>query len=130
MRTGRATNRARVVWKSRPSCVLSHTTLVCTDGHIEVTDVGEMNVEHHLLDKLKRRLRVAKEIDVMQHRANKATHEKKWMRATADSLDIELDSDYLSECAHTSLFSRVFPSVDRIKSAMVQTVRVRPAARD
>jgi len=63
----------------------------------QVTDVGEMNVEHHLLDKLKRRLRVAKEIDVVQHRANKATHEKKWMRATADALDIELDSDYLSD---------------------------------
>jgi ATP-dependent RNA helicase DDX24/MAK5 len=63
----------------------------------QVADVGEMNVEHHLLDKLKRRLRVAKEIDVMQHRANKATHEKKWMRATADALDIELDSDYLSD---------------------------------
>jgi len=63
----------------------------------QVTDVGEMNVEHHLLDKLKRRLRVAKEIDVMQHRANKATHEKKWIRATADALDIELDSDYLSD---------------------------------
>ena len=58
-----------------------------------------MNVEHHFLDKLKRRLRVAKEIDTVQHRASKATHEKKWMRATADALDIELDSDYLSECA-------------------------------
>ncbi len=57
-----------------------------------------MNVEHHLLDKLKQRLRVAKEIDTMQHRANKANHEKKWMRATADALDIELDSDYSSGC--------------------------------
>lgn len=63
----------------------------------QVTDVGEMNVEHHLLDKLKRRLRVAKEIDTTKHRANKATHEKNWMRATADALDIELDSDYLSD---------------------------------
>ena len=58
-----------------------------------------MSVEHHLLDKLKRRLRVAKEIDTTQHRANKVTHEKRWMRATADALDIELDSDYMSECA-------------------------------
>ncbi|KAH9177578.1 ATP-dependent RNA helicase [Lactarius sanguifluus] len=65
----------------------------------QITDVEEMNVEHHLLDKLKRRLRVAKDIDAMQHRANKATHEKKWMRATADVLDVELDSDYLSEFA-------------------------------
>jgi len=56
-----------------------------------------MSVEHHLLDKLERRLRVAKEIDTTQHRANKVTHEKRWMRATADALDIELDSDYMSD---------------------------------
>lgn len=99
MCTGRATSRASVIWKSWPPYVQPHTTLVCTDGHIEVTDVGEMSVEHHLLDKLKRRLRVAKEIDAKQHRANKATHDKKWVRATADALDIELDSDYSSECA-------------------------------
>ena len=71
-----------------------------------------MSVEHHLLDKLKRRLRVAKEIDTTQHRANKVTHEKRWMRATADALDIELDSDYMSECAPIffKTFSK-FPSL-------------------
>ena len=110
MRTGRATSCASIVWKSRPSCVVSHIALVCTDGHLEVTDVEEMNVEHYLLDKLKRRLRVAKEIDSVQHRTNKATHEKKWMRATADALDIELDSDYLSECALTFLVLTCFVS--------------------
>jgi hypothetical protein len=73
-----------------------------------------MNVEHHLLDKLKRRLRVAKEIDVMQHRANKATHEKKWMRATADALDIELDSDYLSEYAPRFYFLEFSVSLIKI----------------
>jgi ATP-dependent RNA helicase DDX24/MAK5 len=56
-----------------------------------------MNVEHHFLDKLKGRIRVAKEIDTLQHRANKAKHEKKWMRAAAEALDIDLDSDYESE---------------------------------
>ncbi|KAI9441437.1 ATP-dependent RNA helicase [Lactarius indigo] len=60
-----------------------------------------------LLDKLKRRLRIAKEIDAMQHRVNKATHEKKWIRATADALDIELDSDYLSDKARGSRLVRL-----------------------
>lgn len=88
-----------------------------------------MNVEHHLLDKLKRRLRVAKEIDVMKHRANKATHEKKWMRATADALDIELDSDYLSECAPRFMFSSLRIIDRKKKSATMQTVQVRLAIR-
>jgi ATP-dependent RNA helicase DDX24/MAK5 len=57
-----------------------------------------MNIEHHFLDKLKMRIRVAKEIDTLQHRDNKAKHEKKWMRATAEALDIELDSDDQPEC--------------------------------
>lgn len=75
---------------------------VCADEGSEATDVPEMNIEHHFLDKLKRRIRVAKEIDTLQHRDNKAKHEKKWMRATAEALDIELDSDYQSECVPIS----------------------------
>jgi ATP-dependent RNA helicase DDX24/MAK5 len=61
-----------------------------------------MNIEHHFLDKLKGRIRVAKGIDTLQHRDNKAKHEKKWMRATAEAMDIELDSDYQSECVPIS----------------------------
>ncbi|KAI0254642.1 P-loop containing nucleoside triphosphate hydrolase protein [Lactifluus subvellereus] len=63
----------------------------------QVTNIPEMNVDHHFLDRLKVRLRVAKEIDAMQHRASKAAHDTKWMRATAEALDIELDSDYQSD---------------------------------
>jgi ATP-dependent RNA helicase DDX24/MAK5 len=57
-----------------------------------------MDFDHHFLDKLKIRVRIAKEIDALQHRENKAKHEKKWMRATAEALDVDLDSDYRSEC--------------------------------
>ncbi|KAI0300155.1 DEAD-domain-containing protein [Multifurca ochricompacta] len=66
----------------------------------QVTDIPEMNVEHYFSDKLKRRVRVAKAIDTIQHRANKATHERTWMRATAKALDIELDSDCQSDDHH------------------------------
>ena len=75
---------------------------VCADKRSEVIDTPEMNIEHHFLDKLKRRIRVAKEIDTLQHRENKAKHEKKWMRATAEALDIDIDSDYGSECVPNS----------------------------
>jgi hypothetical protein len=69
----------------------------CIDESTEVADIPEMNVEHHFLDRLKGRLRIAKEIDGLQHRASKAAHDKKWIRATAEALDIELDSDHRSE---------------------------------
>ncbi|KAH9994696.1 P-loop containing nucleoside triphosphate hydrolase protein [Russula vinacea] len=54
----------------------------------QIADVPEMNIEHHFLDKLKSRIRVAKEIDTLYHRESKAKHEKKWMRATAEALDM------------------------------------------
>jgi hypothetical protein len=78
-------------------CAVNHLFQVCTDEKSEVTNIPEMNVEHHLLDRLKGRLRIAKEIDALQHRASKAAHDEKWLRETAKALDIELDSDYQSE---------------------------------
>ncbi|KAI0266534.1 DEAD-domain-containing protein [Gloeopeniophorella convolvens] len=63
----------------------------------EVTDIAEMNVEHQFLDRLKERIQLAKEIDTAQHRTNKAQHERKWMREAAEAMDIDLDSDFLSE---------------------------------
>jgi len=71
--------------------------------------VPEINIEHHFLDKLKGRVRVAKEIDTLQHRGTKAKHERKWMRATAEALDIDLDSDYRSEYVPSFSFITSFP---------------------
>jgi ATP-dependent RNA helicase DDX24/MAK5 len=80
-------------------CVVYNLPSVYANDQSEVTDIPEMDVEHHFLDKLQGRIRIAKEIDTLQHRENKIRHEKKWMRATAEAMDIDLDSDYLSECA-------------------------------
>lgn len=86
--------------------MMSITSPQPSDDQPDVTDIPEMDVDHHFLDKLKVRTRIAKEIDALQHRENKAKHEKKWMRATAEALDIDLDSDYRSECVRC--FSCVF----------------------
>ncbi|THH03666.1 hypothetical protein EW146_g10368 [Bondarzewia mesenterica] len=59
-------------------------------------DIPEMLVEHHLLDKLKPRLYIAKEIDKVRHKTKKANHERNWMKATAEAMDIELGSDFAS----------------------------------
>jgi ATP-dependent RNA helicase DDX24/MAK5 len=78
-------------------CAIYYLSSVCADDQQELADIPEMDVEHHFLDKLQGRIRIAKEIDALQHRGNKVKHEKKWMRATAEALDIDLDSDYRSE---------------------------------
>jgi ATP-dependent RNA helicase DDX24/MAK5 len=59
-----------------------------------------MNVELYMLDKLKARVQLARQIDVVQHKANKEKHEKNWLKETAEAMEIELDSDFSIRCAH------------------------------
>ncbi|KAA1472454.1 DEAD-domain-containing protein [Dentipellis sp. KUC8613] len=58
------------------------------------SDIPEMAIDHHLLDKLKPRLQLAKQIDNAQHKTKKENHERNWLKATADAMDIELGSDF------------------------------------
>jgi ATP-dependent RNA helicase DDX24/MAK5 len=53
-----------------------------------------MSIELGILDKLKARVTVARQIDKAQHKHRKENHEKNWMRETADAMEIELDSDF------------------------------------
>ena len=58
-----------------------------------------MNVELYMLDKLKDRVQLARQIDVSQHKAKKEKHEKNWLKETADAMEIELDSDFADRYA-------------------------------
>lgn len=62
-----------------------------------------MNIELYMLDKLKARVQLARQIDVARHRANKEKHEKNWLKETADAMEIELDSDFATRCARFCL---------------------------
>ncbi|KAI3601284.1 atp-dependent rna helicase mak5 [Moniliophthora roreri] len=46
-----------------------------------------------LLDKLKARIRLAKEIEGMSHKTRKANHEEKWMKEAAEALGVDLSDD-------------------------------------
>ncbi|KAG7095722.1 hypothetical protein E1B28_006435 [Marasmius oreades] len=46
-----------------------------------------------LLDKLKARVRLAKEIEGMGHKVRKANHEDKWMKEAAEVLGVDLSDD-------------------------------------
>ena len=62
-----------------------------------------MNIELYMLDKLKAHVQLARQIDVAQHKANKEKHERNWLKETADAMEIELDSDFATRCAHFRL---------------------------
>ncbi|OBZ67324.1 ATP-dependent RNA helicase MAK5 [Grifola frondosa] len=60
-------------------------------------EIPEMPVELYLLDKLKTRIQLARQIDVAQHRMRKEKHDRNWLKEAAEAMEIELDSDLASE---------------------------------
>ncbi|TFY67112.1 hypothetical protein EVJ58_g1849 [Rhodofomes roseus] len=56
-------------------------------------EILEMPVELYMLDKMKARVQLARQIDTAQHRVRKAKHEKNWLKEAAEAMEIELDSE-------------------------------------
>lgn len=59
---------------------------------VEEEEIPEMPVELYMLDKLKARVQLARQIDTAQHKTRKENHEKNWLKETAEAMEIELDS--------------------------------------
>lgn len=83
-------------------------------------DMPDLPVEHDILDKLKERVALARKIDNLRHRAKKVSHEKSWLKETAEALEIELDSDGDNGCAYLS-FLPMLPHIDRCEIGGVMT---------
>ena len=56
-------------------------------------EIPEMAAELHMLDRLKVRIQLARQIDAAQHKMKKENHEKNWLKEAAEAMEIELDSD-------------------------------------
>ncbi|KAF7351230.1 DEAD-domain-containing protein [Mycena sanguinolenta] len=61
------------------------------------SEIPEMSIELHMLDKLKERVQLARQIESAHHKVKKANHDRKWMKETAEAMEIELDSDFMSD---------------------------------
>ncbi|GAA6055745.1 hypothetical protein JCM3770_006136 [Rhodotorula araucariae] len=57
------------------------------------TDLPALPTDFSILDQLKKRVDLAKEIDVAHHRATKAAHDDKWLRDAAAAMEIDLDDE-------------------------------------
>ncbi|KAF8553319.1 P-loop containing nucleoside triphosphate hydrolase protein [Imleria badia] len=60
------------------------------------TDMPDITIELTLLDHLKERIRLARQIDAQQHQVKKQNHERSWLKQAAEAMEIELDSDIVS----------------------------------
>jgi ATP-dependent RNA helicase DDX24/MAK5 len=70
------------------------------------TEAPEMSVELNLLDKLKARTQLARQIDAAQHKVRKMKHDRRWMKETAEALGVELDSDFASGSENEELTAK------------------------
>lgn len=69
-------------------------------------DFPAISVEMTLLDDLKARIHLARQIDLQQHKVKKQNHERHWLKDTAEAMDIELDPDFMSASEDESNPSR------------------------
>ncbi|KZP15440.1 DEAD-domain-containing protein [Athelia psychrophila] len=61
------------------------------------TDILEMSIELNMLDKLKARVALARKIDSAHHKVKKENHDKNWMKEAAEAMELQLDSDFVSD---------------------------------
>lgn len=91
----------------------SHTSVTkCAHGSLADscppadTELPALPIDFSILDQLKKRIDLAKEIDVAHHRATKAAHDDKWLRDAAEAMEIDLD-DEGDKCVSLLPFSPV-----------------------
>jgi ATP-dependent RNA helicase DDX24/MAK5 len=70
--------------------VRAFSDLIFLAGDDELLDLP---VERDLLDRLKGRVELAREIDRIQHGATKENHDKNWLKVTAEALEIDLSDE-------------------------------------
>jgi ATP-dependent RNA helicase DDX24/MAK5 len=62
---------------------------------LDESSIPEMSIELAMLDKLKTRVQLARKIENAQHKIKKTNYDRKWMKETAETLGVDLDSDFI-----------------------------------
>ncbi|KAG9028583.1 ATP-dependent RNA helicase [Tulasnella sp. JGI-2019a] len=65
----------------------------------EAGAVPDLIVDLDIVDKLKYRVSLARQIDSASHKITKANHDRNWMKKTAEEMEVEVDSDFMGESA-------------------------------
>ncbi|KAJ2915512.1 hypothetical protein MD484_g4910, partial [Candolleomyces efflorescens] len=63
----------------------------------EEGSIEELEIEMSMVDKLKARVQLARQIENSQHKVKKTSHDRNWMKETAEALGVDLDSDLDSD---------------------------------
>ncbi|CAG7847725.1 ATP-dependent RNA helicase MAK5 [Serendipita indica DSM 11827] len=81
-------------------------TLISSLGRKE-DEIPELPVERTLLDRLKERINLAREIDKIQHSTTKKKHDNNWLKMTAEALELDLSDEVEEEKFDTNKDARL-----------------------
>ncbi|CAK5274662.1 unnamed protein product [Mycena citricolor] len=95
-RTARANQKGFSMLMCAPDERKTVRALLSSLGRQE-SEVAEMEVDLGMLDKLKERVQLARQIETSHHKVKKANHDKKWIKEAAEALEVDLDSDFMSD---------------------------------
>jgi ATP-dependent RNA helicase DDX24/MAK5 len=56
-------------------------------------EIPELPAERSLLEQLRRRIALAREVETANHKMKKKNHEKNWLKEAAEAMDIQMDTD-------------------------------------
>ncbi|RXW11918.1 hypothetical protein EST38_g13937, partial [Candolleomyces aberdarensis] len=59
----------------------------------EESSIEELDIEMSMVDKLKARVQLARQIENSQHKVKKTNHDRNWMKEAAETLGVDLDSE-------------------------------------
>ncbi|GLB42109.1 putative major facilitator superfamily protein [Lyophyllum shimeji] len=99
-RTARAMRKGFSLFMCAPDEKRAVRALLANLGRQE-DEIPEISIELNILDKLKYRVQLARKIETAHHKVKKANHDRNWMKETAAAMEIELDSDYVSDREET-----------------------------
>ncbi|KAL0960116.1 hypothetical protein HGRIS_011758 [Hohenbuehelia grisea] len=84
-------------------------------------EIPEMPVELNIVDKLKARIQLARRIETAHHKVKKQNHERNWMKETAEAMELELDSDFMSDSDGELKPSKQIRKAQAAKNAALKT---------
>ena len=83
---GRSTSPVSLAFTSRSSADESYFFSLADE-------IPELPAERSLLEQLRRRIALAREVETANHKMKKKNHEKNWLKEAAEAMDIQMDTD-------------------------------------
>lgn len=57
------------------------------------SEIPDLPIDLTMLDKLKARVQLARQVELGEHKVKKNNHDRNWMKETADALGVDYDEE-------------------------------------